>query len=317
MTNREGKKKRWDSEGGREMGQHSDWISNLLQAHCQNCCMRTWPPSLPESVAAMLGGEGNSSCSARVWSTYMTHEIQSLFPLETSLNVYNYTQRWALASICCAWPVLCCVWASNPCCRYAFKMHMQWITSLAFDRMINYLQRCCKILPLIEWLISSCVLNLAEMYEFRGSILTLNLHLPVLSVAVFGVYDGVWGVYVSDGRRERAKVRVCTGSRAWLCCWGLWWEESAKWDHREFRKRPGAKALLTWNTTIQTLKMDQHAGLMVFFCLFFCFCLCVFMGKFHVLFLCPWRALPEGDYTLWVDPNKNELNCFMKGPTVI
>jgi len=25
---------------------------------------------------------------------------------------------------------------------------------------------------------------------------------------VFGGFDGVWGVYVSDGRRERAKVHV-------------------------------------------------------------------------------------------------------------
>lgn len=119
------------------------------------------------------------------------------------LNVCNYTQSWALASIYCAWPVRCCIWASNLCCRYAFKMHMQWITSLGFDRMINYLQRCCKILPSIEWVISSGVLNLAEMYEFRGSVSKLNVHLPVLSVAVFGVYDCVWGVYVSDGRRER------------------------------------------------------------------------------------------------------------------
>lgn len=53
------------------------------------------------------------------------------------------------------------------------------------------------------------------MYEFRGSISKLNVHLPVLSVAVFGVYDCVCGVYVSDGRREGAErdcaVEECGG----------------------------------------------------------------------------------------------------------
>jgi len=47
------------------------------------------------------------------------------------------------------------------------------------------------------------------MYEFRSSISKLNVHLPVLSVAVFGVYDCVWGVYVSDGRREREQRCRC------------------------------------------------------------------------------------------------------------
>lgn len=69
-----------EREGGREMGQHSDWISNLLQAHCQNCCMRTWPPSPPESVAAMLGGEGNSSCTARVRRPPSTHATRNPAP---------------------------------------------------------------------------------------------------------------------------------------------------------------------------------------------------------------------------------------------
>ncbi len=174
-------------------------------------------------------------CQRTEAAEHTCHTKSSAASLETALNVYNYTQCWALASIYCARPVRCCVWASNPCCRYVFKMHMQWITSLAFDRMINYLQRCCKILPSMEWLISRGALNLTEMYEF-GSISKPIVHLSVLSVTVCGVF-----MWVTDGEREceRAEVHVCKGRREWLCCGGLRWEEwkSAKWDHRESRKR--------------------------------------------------------------------------------
>ncbi len=56
-------------------------------------------------------------------------------------------------------------------------------------------------------------------------------------------FMNVCGVFmwVTDGEREseRAEVHVCKGRREWLCCGGLRWEEwkSAKWDHRESRKR--------------------------------------------------------------------------------
>ncbi len=162
----------------------------------QNLCLPCWagerviPHALPED-----GG----------LRAHMPHEI-SAAPLETALNVYNYTQCWALARIYCARPVRCCVWASNPCCRYVFfKMHMQWITSLAFDRMINYLQRCCKILPSMEWLISRGALNPTEMYELARSRSQLCIFLFWVWL-VFGVYECVGGVYVSDGRRKRVRA---------------------------------------------------------------------------------------------------------------